>query len=399
MEDRSIVKPIIDSIEYFNNSEIELQYFYKVIDRFCAAWFGRSILSNKFKEIDLLLIHDLLGEYLRFEENSKRIALWLLSINRVCYNYTADLSMARKETGEMLQGVDGSVDTSLISQILIIIRELEEKHLTAGQEDKGQGDTIGNFLQWVGIYTTYIYPSLENKSDYYDKNIVKAMNFLLSEFIQQRSNDKRLAYLILAIMEACKQYSLQSANDQSNFVSDYNHIDGLVFAGKEESLVEELLNKLRDENEKQRKRPGLTKEILADEFIKDTYDKFIEDLNSDVSESVSVFNKYTFDLANKFLTFDTGKQFLFLQTLSRYRASSKDSIKPSVYSSLKNSVNLLSSRTKNWLKNELERLESQKDIYIEYIIQKLLAENSASKTNTAKLFVMLYLIKKLELFL
>ncbi|HOV13459.1 MAG TPA: hypothetical protein PK771_04170 [Spirochaetota bacterium] len=398
MEDRSTVKPIIDAIEYFNQSEIELQYFYKVVDRFCAAWFGKPIIVSKFKNIDLLLIHDLLGEYLRFEENSKRIGLWLLAINRVCYNYTADLSLAIKEIHELSRNIDDNVDVSLIEQILGSLRKFEEKHLTAGQDDRGQSDTIGNFLQWVGLYTTYIYPSLENKTDIYDKNILKAMNFLLIEFIGQKSNDKRLAYLIMAIMEACKQYSLQSTNDDDQFIKEYDEKEETVFAGKEEGLVEELLKKLRDENEKQRKRPILTKEILADEFIKDTYDRFIDDLNNDPAECVSEFNNYTFELANKFLTFDTGKQFLFLQTLSRYRTNSKESLKTTVYNNLKNSVNLLSSRTKNWIKNELERLNTQKDVYIEYIIQKLFAELPSTKANTAKLFIMLYLIKKLELY-
>ncbi len=398
MEDRSTVKPIIDAIEYFNQSEIELQYFYKVVDRFCATWFGKPVVVSKFKNIDLLLIHDLLGEYLRFEENSKRIALWLLAINRVCYNYTADLSLALKEINDLSKNIDDNLDISLIEQILNSLKKFEEKHITAGHEDRGEGDTIGNFLQWVGLYTTFIYPSLENKTDIYDKSILKAMNFLLIEFIGQKSNDKRLAYLIMAIMEACKQYSLQSISGNDNFVKEYDQKKETVFAGKEEVFVEELLKKLRDENEKQRKRPLLTKEILADEFIKDTYDRFIDELNSDASESVSVFNNYTFELANKFLTFDTGKQFLFLQTLSRYRTNSKDSIKPSVHNNLKNSVSLLSSRTKNWIKNELERLNTQKDVYIEYIIQKLFAELPSTKTNTAKLFIMLYLIKKLELY-
>ncbi len=398
MEDRSTVKPIIDAIEYFNQSDIELQYFYKVIDRFCAAWFGKPVIVSKFRNIDLLLVHDLLGEYLRFEENTKRIALWLLAINRVCYNYTADLSDATREISEISQNIDDSVDVSLIEQIINNLKNFEEKHLTAGQDDRGQSDAIGNFLQWVGLYTTYIYPSLENKNDIYDKNILKAMNFLLIEFIGQKSNDKRLAYLIMAIMEACKQFSLQSTNDDEAFIKEYDKKEETVFAGKEEDLVEELLKKLRDENEKQRKRPALTKEILADEFIKDTYDKFIDELNSDTAESVSVFNNYTFELASRFLSFDTGKQFLFLQTLSRYRTNSKESIKPAVYNNLKNSVNLLSSRTKNWIKNELERLNVQKDVYIEYIIQKLFAELPSTKANTAKLFIMLYLIKKLELF-
>jgi hypothetical protein len=397
MEDRSIIKPILDAIEYFNRSEKELQFFYKIIDRFCAIWFGHPILVSKFKKMELSLIHELLGEFIRFEENNKRIALWLFAVNRVCYNYSADLTAIKKEIEEMKKNIEETIDTSLIEQIIITLKKYEEDSLTSSVFKKGAEDSVGNFLQWIGVYTTYIYPSLENKSDFYDKNMIKAMNFLLYEFIQQKTNDKRLAYLIMAVMEACKQFSLQDKNLHPEFLSEYKN-DNLVFAGTEEKMVEELLKKLKAENEKQRNKPVLSNDIMPDQFIKDMYDKLLDELNGDINESVTIFNKFTFDMASTFLGFEKDKQLLFLQALSRYRSISKESLNNNIYESLKNSVSLLSSRTKDWIKNELERLDVRKDLYNEYIIQKLSTEQTSTKINTAKLFIMLFLIKKLDLF-
>jgi len=394
MEDRSMIKPVLSALEYFSDSEEELQFYYKIIDKFCANWFGKPVLVSKFNNVDLLLIHEILGEYLRFEGNNKKIALWLLSINRVCYNFTANLTSAQREIEEISKIPSDELDVSLIEPILKNLKQLEDNHLTAGVSENAAQDIIGNFLQWVGIYTTFIYPSLENKTDFYDKNVLRAMNFLLAEFILQKSNDKRLAFLLMAIMEACKQYSLQKSGENTELIKSNSQV---VLPGKEEALVQELLNTLRRENEKQRSRPILTKEILADQFLKDSFDNFINELNADEVESVTIFNNFSFDLAKEFLSFDAGKQFLFLQTLSRYRTNAADILKPKVFENLKKSVSLLSGRTKDWFKSELEKLNERKDVYIEYIIHKIMSENSTTKANTAKLFIMLYLIKKLNL--
>jgi len=395
MEDRSVIQPILEALEYFNKSKEELDFFYNIIDKFCASWFGKPVMTTNFTSSDLFLIHDLLGEYLRFEGNSKKIALWLLAINRVCYNYTQDLSKVKKEVEELKKISKDELDTSLIDPILNTLRNLEELHLTSSINNKPQEDIINNFLQWVGIYTTFIYPSLENKMDFYDKNILRAMNFLLSEFLKQKTNDKRLAFLIIAIMEACKQYSLQNNNINPDLFTQNSEI---VVPGKEEKLVEELLNKLKKETERQRKSHTiLSKEILADQFVKDSFDKFIDDINNDPTEAVAIFNDYSFKLANNLIKFDTGKQFLFLQTLSRYRTNVKSVLKQETYNNLKKSVEMLSDRTKEWFKNELARLNERKDLYIEFVIQKMLNEKDQTKANTAKLFIMLYLIKKLEL--
>ena len=139
------------------------------------------------------------------------------------------------------------------------------------------------------------------------------------------------------------------------------------------------------------------KGMLSEPFSKDEFDDFIDSLNADSVECVSVFNKFSTDLAAQFVRLDTGKQFIFLQTLSRYRKDCRGSLDKDVWDNLRKSVSLLSPKTIDWLKTELQRLAERKDLYIEYILQKIRSESEATKSNTAKLFVMLYLIKKLEL--
>ncbi|MBP5706363.1 MAG: hypothetical protein J6W76_03680, partial [Spirochaetales bacterium] len=304
----------------------------------------------------------------------------------------------------------------------------------------GREDSIGNFLQWVGLYATFIYPSLNNKADFFDKSVLKAMNYLLTEFIKQKSNDKRLAFLIMAIMEACKQYSVANIDDNPQFIDDYakNAEGEPVLAGTEEDLVQQLLSNLHNETVRQRKEhpthsvqnettekanavkqnksdtdikstskrtssesssktKGKGKGLLSEPFSKDEFDDFIESLNEDSVECVSVFNKFSTDLANQFVQLDTGKQFIFLQTLSHYRKDCRGNLDKDVWESLRKSVSLLSPKTIDWLHTELQRLAERKDLYIEYILQKIRSESDATKSNTAKLFIMLYLIKKLEL--
>jgi len=265
MEDSSIVKPILDALDYFNNSPEEINYFYKIIDKFCAYWFNKNIQASKFNNIEFILIHDLLGEYIRFEENSKRVALWLLAINRVCYNYSNDLTSINKDLENIENSIDQDIDSTLIEPILKHLKILQKLHKNAGKDDAGQSDIISNFLQWVMIYTSLIYPSLENKMDFYEKATVKAMNFLLIEFIKQRSNDKRIAYLLMAIMEACRDYSIQHQDIDSDFVDSYAENSDIILPGKDKALVEEILDRLKKENIKQREEPLLYREISPEE--------------------------------------------------------------------------------------------------------------------------------------
>ena len=322
--------------------------------------------------------------------------MWILAINRVCCNYTASLDSAKYEISELEESIDDSFDTTLIDPIVSSLKAFEQQHLNAGINDKGENDGVGDFLQWVGIYVTYVYPSLENKQNFYDKNIIKAMNYLLAEFIKQKSNDKRLALLILALMESCRQYAIQISGGLPQFDERKVFPDGYVMGGTEESMVQELLNKLKEENEKQRLKPILSKELHADQFLKDAFDKFIIDLNDDVNESVSVFNQFANTMSNKLVNFSEEQVCLFFQTLIRYRKKCHVVIKESVFHTLKRSVSLLSEQSKSWFSEELEKLRNDNEIYVDYIVHKLKNEKS-SKINTAKLFVMLYLIYKLEL--
>ena len=269
-----------------------------------------------------------------------------------------------------------------------------------------------------------------------DKGVLKAMNYLLTEFIKQKSNDKRLAFLIMAIMEACKQYSVANIDVNPQFVDDYakNAEGEPVLAGTEEDLVQQLLSSLHNETVRQRKEhpthslqnditekssPAKVKTnevktsskrtetssaskskgkgMLSEPFSKDEFDEFLDSLNDDPVECVSVFNRFSTDLAAQFVHLDTGKQFIFLQTLSRYRKDCRGSLDKDVWENLRKSVLLLSPKTIEWLRTELQRLAERKDLYIEYILQKIRSESEATKSNTAKLFVMQYLIKKLEL--
>ena len=437
--DAGMLKPILDAIEDFEEDSESLEQFYRIVDKFCVQWFGKPALVADFDTVDLLLIQDMLGEYLAFEGNNKKIALWLLSINRVCYNFNADLSEAAEEIEQLREEYDEEPDTSLIEPIIAHLKQLEVRHLNAGIDNIGREDSIGNFLQWVGLYATFIYPSLDNKTDFCDKGVLKAMNYLLTEFIKQKSNDKRLAFLIMAIMEACKQYSVANIDDNPQFVDDYaKNVEGEpVLAGTEEDLVQQLLSNLHNETVRQRKehpayntneevveksaaksrknaaseptvvskksdspspkRNSQAKGILSEPFSKNEFDDFIESLNEDSVECVSVFNRFSTDLAAQFVQLDTGKQFIFLQTLSHYRRDCRRNITKEVWENLRKSVSLLSPKTIDWLKTELQRLDERKDLYIEYILQKIRSESEATKSNTAKLFVMLYLIKKLEL--
>ena len=394
MEDKSMVQPILEAVEYFTQSESEIQYYYKIIDKFCAKWFRKPPDAALLDTVDLLLIHDLLGEFLRFDSNSKRVAMWLLSINRICYNFTVDLTEAEKELASLESGISDSPDNTLIEPVLSTLIKLEELHLSAGDNNRGRQDITGNFLQWVGLYTTFIYPSLENKQDLNDKSILKAMNYLIMEFIKLKSNDKRLAFLIMAVMEGCRQYSNKDKVDGTVIDSQRSF---MVTAGTEQALVEELLLKLQEETENQRQRPHLSREQPVDQMLKDQLDVFIDELNTTPARAVTLFNGFTEQMTNNYLMLDDGKKsFLFLETLQRYRVNCRKCLKPDVYNNLTMSINLLAAHTKKWFVNELKKADQYTADYTDYILKKF-EQHKATKVNTVKLFIILNLIKKFEI--
>ncbi|MCG8570679.1 MAG: hypothetical protein MJB14_11120 [Spirochaetes bacterium] len=391
MEDRSIIKPILDALEKLTTNETELEYFYHIIDKFCVKWFGTPVLAAQFDMVDVTLLHEILGEFIRFDSNNKRLALWLLSINRVCNNYTKDLSEVKEEINHIKEYEEYNSDDTLVHPILEIIIELEQNHLAANDHDKSVQDEIGNFLQWVGLYTTTIYPSLANKLDLYERKIIKAMNYLLMEFINLKSNDRRLAYLIMAIMEACKQFSFHNIELEQKNLKGYEQ-SIVVTAGQDEDLVEQILEKLKSENVKHGEESNTKNISLTDDYLKNDFIQFINDLNQNAEEAVTLFNQYIQKLTHQFLKLNEGNQFIFLETFLLFAKEPHAAISPEVRSNLEKSVDMLSLQTRNWLFMEATRLKKEREHSFEGIIQK--TKITGSQNNSIiKLYLMLLMLK------
>jgi len=397
MEDKSIIQPILDALQYFNESKEEINYFYKIIDKFCANLFGKKININNLTSAEMILIHDLLGEYIRFEENNKRVALWLLSINRVCYNYTVDLSGTIAEINSQSEKTDQNFDSTLIEPILIQLKTLNALHKDAGKKDLGQSDIISNFLQWVMVYTTIIYPSLENKFDFYDDTTLKAMHFILLEFIKQRSNDKRMAYLIMAIIEACRNYSIQADNDCSSFINAYNPDDGAVIPGQEETMIKELLEKLKDQTIQQRDNEEDKNNESIESYIKNSYDSFIDSLLTDKEKINKNFHSFIENLTEKVISLEIEKIISFFKILFRYRSHTKLCLNQEIIDILKNSIEKLPENSKDWVNDKIKNFSTEKEQYIKNII-KFRAKKKLDLYNFVKPYIIIFLIYKLELF-
>ncbi len=395
MEDRSIIKPILDALEYFNNSAEEINYFYKIIDKFCAIWFKNPPKKFTYNSIELFLIHDLLGEYIRFEENNKRIALWLLSINRICYNYNIDITPYVEEVAKLEKADEQDFDKSLIEHILNELSNLEKLHEEAGIVDKGESDIVSTYLQWVMVYATIVYPSLENKLDFYEKTTITAMNYMLKEFIKQRSNVKRMAYLIMGIKEACRLYSLQKSNINNNeILSNYSQ-DEAVLPGRDEDLVKEILDKLKDENKKQKSDDLEFYKITTQQYVENNFEKLIMDLNFYEKKTVSIFNKYVFDYTNKFITLNDSDKLIFLNTLLNINLTNIKIQKPLVKDVLIKSINLFPEGMKKWINAEIKKIKNED--YNKNIIKKTNTDDSLLKFKLVKPYIMLYFIFKLGL--
>ena len=386
MEDKSLVKPILQALEYFKESKEELKYFYRIIDKFCACWFGKVINIHKLNNIELLLMHDLLGEYIRFEENNKRIALWLLAINRVCHNYTSNLTEALNDISKINKENQG-VDSSLIEPIIRQLDILDKLHKSAGKNDLGQSDIISNFIQWVLVYSTLIYPSLENKMDFYDKTTINAMNFILLEFIKQRSNDRRMAYLIMGIIESCRQYNIQTQSISSDLIkADYD--EDAVIPGQEESLVAEILKNLKNQNSKS----DTYIETAPATYVKKKILDLADELNRSEERLVSIFNKYIYELTQKFITYEEENQIFFLQNLSQIKSVK---IKSEISSNIEKLINNLPSKSIKWLNKNMKELDMNKNNYPQKIINDFKQKKPLSKFNFFKPFLMLLITKAL----
>jgi hypothetical protein len=254
MQDKSIIQPVLRAVEHMQSSPEELAALYRIVDQFSSEWLGRPREEMRFEgDAVLYLIHDLLGEYLRLEENHKRLAFWLLTLNRCCLNFTADLRQTRAELQQALAGTDLSLDTTLLEPVFETVHEYEEGHRLAVREKLGRGDRLGGFLQWVGTYCGYIYPIYIRGSDPVNRTVISSITFLTAEYIKLRSNVYRVAALLLGIKEACAigtalarvQAGLAAAEPLAG--EPGGEEEASVMAGQDREYVEALLGRLRQE--------------------------------------------------------------------------------------------------------------------------------------------------------
>jgi hypothetical protein len=245
--DRSIVRPVLDAINTLRSNRADLTVYYRIIDLFCARWLGASRGEMNIEdEESIYLAHELLREYLRFEDSTMRVALWLLTINRCCRNYSADLSPIRREFDQAVQGADLDFDGTLLAPIMEKIRFFESSHANARTKTLGQDDPMGSYYQWIGIYCTNVYPRLKQDPQARDRSMVSTLGFLISEFISLKENVSRMAALLLAIKEACVLGRPSDRPDSVRKASPGE--DGTVMPGAEIEIVEEILERLRAES-------------------------------------------------------------------------------------------------------------------------------------------------------
>lgn len=204
LQDRSVIQPVLHAVESLQSATQGLATLYEVVDQFCAVWTGKQREQMLFEgDTILYLIHELLGEYLHLEQNNKRVAFRMLTLNRCCTNFDADLHSKRSELEELICSSDLGPDATLLEPIFSQIREYEQIHKRSLTEELGESDAMGNFLQWVGAYCSYIYPAIIRDKNKITKTVISAISFLICEHIKLRSNASRMAELLLGIKEAC----------------------------------------------------------------------------------------------------------------------------------------------------------------------------------------------------
>src|SRR5512138_1721417 len=139
MQDRSIVRPVLSAMDNLRAAEADLAVYYRIVDAFCAQWNGALRERTRLQGDEIIyLIHVLLGEYLRFEGNNRRVALWLLTIHRCCRNRGAALDEARRELGDTMRSADLSFDDTLLEPILKKVQFFEERHEEASRNGLGE---------------------------------------------------------------------------------------------------------------------------------------------------------------------------------------------------------------------------------------------------------------------
>ena len=243
LQDKSVIQPVLHAVESLQSATQGLATLYDVVDQFCAVWIGKQREQMLFEgDTTLYLIHELLGEYLHLEENNKRVAFWMLTLNRCCTNFDTDLEPRRRALENLLADSDLGLDATLLQPIFSQIREYEQIHSRALSEELGESDAMGNFLQWVGAYCSYIYPAIIRDKKAVTKTVISAISFLISEFIKLRSNVSRMAALLLGIKEACVYGTSIQAGGQFQPCAPAASVP----AGQDEQYVEALLQRMRE---------------------------------------------------------------------------------------------------------------------------------------------------------
>jgi hypothetical protein len=244
LQDKSVIQPVLHAVESLQSATQGLATLYEVVDQFCAVWIGKQREQMLFEgDTILYLIHELLGEYLHLEQNNKRVAFWLLTLNRCCTNIEADLQSKRNELEQLIGSSDLGLDATLLEPIFSQIHEYERIHSRSLAEELGESDAMGNFLQWVGAYCSYIYPAIIRDNNKVTKTVISAISFLISEYIKLRSNVSRMAALLLGIKEACVYASSIRAGGEIQPCAPTDSVP----AGQDEQYVEALLQRLREE--------------------------------------------------------------------------------------------------------------------------------------------------------
>ena len=244
LHDKSVIQPVLHAVESLQSSSQGMEALYEVVDQFCAVWIGKR-REQMFFEGDaiLYLTHELLGEYLHLEQNDKRVAFWMLILNRCCTNFETDLRVKRRELEKLIDSSDLGLDGTLLEPIFSQIREYERIHNRSLAGELSESDALGNFLQWVGAYCSYIYPTIIRDRNKITRTGISAISFLIGEYIKLRSNVSRMAALLLGIKEACV-YGTSTRNDEE--IRPFAPAESIP-AGQDEQYVEALLQRLREE--------------------------------------------------------------------------------------------------------------------------------------------------------
>ena len=243
LHDKSVIQPVLRAVESLQSSSQGMDALYEVVDQFCAVWIGKRREQMLFEgDAILYLTHELLGEYLHLEQNDKRVAFWMLILNRCCTNFETDLRVKRRNLEKLIDSSDLGLDGTLLEPIFSQIRDYQQIHNRSQAEELGESDALGSFLQWVGAYCSYIYPTIIRDRNKVTKTVISAISFLISEYIKLRSNVSRMAALLLGIKEACVYgTSIRTGGEFQPCTPTES-----VPAGQDEQYVEALLQRLRE---------------------------------------------------------------------------------------------------------------------------------------------------------